>query len=144
MPEHMLMSELEIINDRGLKRHWSAAEKPPIVEGTLDGDARARAVSRRPPHAGGPSGRSRHRCRDCSPRHKPLPRHHADTALSCHSPFPLRKPGRGLHTVCSLSWTPRPRAAPVESSTHLVIACAVRNRDFARGAGWVGDFGSLE
>jgi transposase-like protein len=36
MPEHVLMSELEIITDGG-RRRWSATEKLRIVEETLDG-----------------------------------------------------------------------------------------------------------
>ncbi len=109
---------------------WPAhPRKPP------DGDVRGRAVNRLPPHGSRPDGKSRHRCRHDSPRNKLLPRHHADT-VSCHSPFPLRRPGRGLHTACSLGWTPG-RAAPAESSIHFVIACAVRDCAFARGAGWV-------
>tara|TARA_R110002072_G_scaffold242550_4_gene401332 strand:- start:434 stop:580 length:147 start_codon:yes stop_codon:yes gene_type:complete len=37
MPEHVLMSEIEIITDGGCRRRWSAAEKLRIVEETLDG-----------------------------------------------------------------------------------------------------------
>jgi hypothetical protein len=36
MPEHVLMSEIEIITDGGRRRRWSAAEKLRIVEETLD------------------------------------------------------------------------------------------------------------
>ncbi len=32
MPEHVLMSEIEIITDGGRRRRWSAAEKLRIVE----------------------------------------------------------------------------------------------------------------
>jgi transposase len=35
MPEHVLMSEVEIISDGG-RRRWSATEKLRIVEETLD------------------------------------------------------------------------------------------------------------
>jgi len=31
MPEHVLMSEIEIITDDGRRRHWSASEKMRIV-----------------------------------------------------------------------------------------------------------------
>ena len=37
MPEHVFMSEIEIIPDGGRRRRWSAAEKLRIVEETLDG-----------------------------------------------------------------------------------------------------------
>ena len=36
MPEHVLMSEIEIITDGGRRRRWSATEKLRIVEETLD------------------------------------------------------------------------------------------------------------
>jgi len=36
MPEHVLMSEIEIITDGGRRRRWTAAEKLRIVEETLD------------------------------------------------------------------------------------------------------------
>ena len=36
MPEHVLMSEIEIITDGGRRRRWSAAEKLRIVEETLN------------------------------------------------------------------------------------------------------------
>ena len=36
MPEHVLMSEIEIVTDGGRRRRWSAAEKLRIVEETLD------------------------------------------------------------------------------------------------------------
>ncbi len=32
MPEHVLMSEIEIITDGGRRRRWTAAEKLRIVE----------------------------------------------------------------------------------------------------------------
>lgn len=32
MPEHVLMSEIEIITDSGRRRRWSASEKLRIVE----------------------------------------------------------------------------------------------------------------
>ncbi len=47
MPEHVLMSELEIITDGGRRRRWSAAEKLRIVEETLDGRDSISAVARR-------------------------------------------------------------------------------------------------
>lgn len=37
MPEHVLMSEVEIITDGGRRRRWTAAEKLRIVEEALDG-----------------------------------------------------------------------------------------------------------
>ena len=36
MPEHVLMSEIEIITDGGRRRRWSANEKMRIVEGKED------------------------------------------------------------------------------------------------------------
>ena len=45
MPEHVLMSEIEIITDGGRRRRWSAAEKLRIVEETLDGQASVSAVA---------------------------------------------------------------------------------------------------
>ena len=47
MPEHVLMSENEIITDGGRRRRWSAAENLRIVEETLDGQASVSAVARR-------------------------------------------------------------------------------------------------
>lgn len=47
MPEHVLMSEIEIITDGGRCRRWGAAEKLRIVEETLDGRASVSAVARR-------------------------------------------------------------------------------------------------
>ena len=47
MPEHVLMSEIEIITDGGRRRRWSAAEKLRIVEETLDERASISAVARR-------------------------------------------------------------------------------------------------
>jgi transposase len=47
MPEHMLMSEIEIITDGGRRRRWSAAEKLRIVEETLDDRASISVVARR-------------------------------------------------------------------------------------------------
>ena len=47
MPEHVLMSELEIITDGGRRRRWSAAEKLRIVEETLDERASISVVARR-------------------------------------------------------------------------------------------------
>lgn len=46
MPEHVLMSEIEIITDGG-RRRWSAAEKFRIVEETLDEGASISVVARR-------------------------------------------------------------------------------------------------
>ena len=39
MPEHVLMSEIEIITDGGRRRRWTAAEKLRIVEETLEDHA---------------------------------------------------------------------------------------------------------
>src|SRR5690554_606189 len=47
MPEHVLMSEIEIITDGGRRRRWSAAEKLRIVEETLDETASISVVARR-------------------------------------------------------------------------------------------------
>jgi transposase len=47
MPEHVLMSDLEIITDGGRRRRWSAAEKLRIVEETLDSRDSISAVARR-------------------------------------------------------------------------------------------------
>jgi transposase len=46
MPEHVLMSEIEIITDGG-RRRWSAAEKLRIVEETLDERESISVVARR-------------------------------------------------------------------------------------------------
>jgi transposase len=47
MPEHMLMSDVEIISDGGRRRRWSADEKLRIVEETLDERASISVVARR-------------------------------------------------------------------------------------------------
>ncbi len=47
MPEHMLMSEIEIITDGGRRRRWSASEKMRIVEETLEEGASISVVARR-------------------------------------------------------------------------------------------------
>lgn len=47
MPEHVLMSEIEIITDGGSRRRWTAAEKLRIVEETLDERASISVVARR-------------------------------------------------------------------------------------------------
>ena len=47
MPEHVLMSDIEIITDGGRRRRWSAAEKLRIVEETLDDRASISVVARR-------------------------------------------------------------------------------------------------
>lgn len=47
MPEHVLMSEVEIITDGGRRRRWSATEKLRIVEETLDERTRISVVARR-------------------------------------------------------------------------------------------------
>lgn len=47
MPEHVLMSEIEIITDGGRRRRWSTAEKLRIVEETLDDRASISVVARR-------------------------------------------------------------------------------------------------
>ena len=36
MPEHMLVSDFEIISDGGRRRRWSSSEKLRIVEGEAD------------------------------------------------------------------------------------------------------------
>ncbi len=47
MPEHVLMSGIEIITDGGRRRRWTAAEKLRIVEETLDDRASISVVARR-------------------------------------------------------------------------------------------------
>lgn len=47
MPEHVLMTEIEIITDGGRRRHWTAADKLRIVEETLDERASISVVARR-------------------------------------------------------------------------------------------------
>lgn len=47
MPEHVLMSEIEIITDGGRWRRWTAAEKLRIVEETLEDHASISIVARR-------------------------------------------------------------------------------------------------
>ena len=47
MPEHVLMSEIEIITYGGRRRRWSAAEKLRIVEETLDERESISVVARR-------------------------------------------------------------------------------------------------
>ena len=47
MPEHVLMSEMEIITDGGRRRRWTAAEKLRIVEETLDDRTSISVVARR-------------------------------------------------------------------------------------------------
>ena len=47
MPEHVLMSEIEIITDGGRRRRFTAAEKLRIVEETLDDSASISVVARR-------------------------------------------------------------------------------------------------
>ena len=47
MPEHVLMSEVEIITDGGRRRRWTAAEKLRIVEETLDGQTSISVIARR-------------------------------------------------------------------------------------------------
>ena len=47
MPEHVIMSEIEIITDGGRRRRWSAAEKLRIVEETLEERASISVVARR-------------------------------------------------------------------------------------------------
>lgn len=46
MPEHVLMSEIEVITDGGRGRCWSAAEKLRIVEETLDNRSSISVVAR--------------------------------------------------------------------------------------------------
>lgn len=47
MPEHVLMSGIEIITDGGRRRRWTAAEKLRIVEEALDDRASISVVARR-------------------------------------------------------------------------------------------------
>lgn len=47
MPEHVLMSEIEIITNGGRRRRWTAAEKLRIVEETLEDQASISIVARR-------------------------------------------------------------------------------------------------
>jgi len=47
MPEHVLMSEIEIITDGGRRRRWTAAEKLRIVEEALEDRASISVVARR-------------------------------------------------------------------------------------------------
>lgn len=47
MPEHVLMSDIEIITDGGRRRHWSSAEKLRIIEETLEGRESISVVARR-------------------------------------------------------------------------------------------------
>ena len=47
MPEHVLVSEFEIITDGGRRRRWSTAEKLRIVEETLDEGASISVIARR-------------------------------------------------------------------------------------------------
>ena len=47
MPEHVLMSDVEIITDGGRRRRWSSAEKLRIVEETLEDGASISVVARR-------------------------------------------------------------------------------------------------
>ena len=47
MPEHVIMSEIEMITDGGRRRRWSAAEKLRIVEETLEDQASTSIVARR-------------------------------------------------------------------------------------------------
>jgi transposase len=47
MPEHVLMSEIEIITDCGRRRRWTASEKLRIVEETLEDRASILVVARR-------------------------------------------------------------------------------------------------
>ena len=46
MPEHVLMSEIEIITDGGRRRRWSAAENLQMVEETLEDRASISIVAR--------------------------------------------------------------------------------------------------
>lgn len=46
MPEHVLMSGIEIITDGGRRRRWSSAEKLRIVEETLGGRESISVVAR--------------------------------------------------------------------------------------------------
>jgi len=47
MPEHVLMSDYEIITDGGRRRRWSSVEKLRIVEETLEDGASISVVARR-------------------------------------------------------------------------------------------------
>ena len=47
MPEHVLMSEINIIADGGRRRRWTAADKLRIVEETLGDGASISVVARR-------------------------------------------------------------------------------------------------
>ncbi len=47
MPEHMLMSDVELITDGGRRRRWSSSEKLRIVEETLDETASIPVVAHR-------------------------------------------------------------------------------------------------
>lgn len=47
MPEHVLMSETEIVADGGRRRRWSATEKLRIVGETLDDRSSISVVARR-------------------------------------------------------------------------------------------------
>ncbi|GGB29951.1 transposase [Allosediminivita pacifica] len=47
MPDHVLMSEIEIITDGGRRRRWPAMEKLRIVEETLEDGASISVVARR-------------------------------------------------------------------------------------------------
>jgi len=47
MPEHVLMSEMELITDGGRRRRWTAAEKVRIAEEMLDDRASISVVARR-------------------------------------------------------------------------------------------------
>ncbi len=47
MPEHVLMSDIEIITDGGRRRRWLSSEKLRIVEETLDGRESISVVARR-------------------------------------------------------------------------------------------------
>jgi transposase len=47
MPEHVFMSDIEIITDGGRRRHWSSAEKLRIIEETLEGRESISVVARR-------------------------------------------------------------------------------------------------
>ena len=47
MPEHVLMSDYEIITDGGRRRRWSSVEKLRIVEETLENGTSISVVARR-------------------------------------------------------------------------------------------------
>lgn len=51
MPDHVLMSEIEIITDGGRHCRWSVAEKLRIVEEPLDERASISVVARRNDHS---------------------------------------------------------------------------------------------